>query len=428
MNDRVLFVDDEQKMLDAVARRFEGTFEIHTASSGAMALQMMEHQDPFGVVICDMRMPQMDGLQLIKEARKKFPDSIYMMLTGNQDLTTACNAVNVGQVFRLLHKPCHSSVLHRAIEDGLMQYDLLNGREDLLRRTFGGALTVLTEILELTHPIVFQRSHTVMRFVDELADQMGLGKPWDYRVAASLANIGRVVVGEHDQDRSDTYGVCIDSEAEIAGRLIANIPRLTDVAEIVRRHPNASRIPDHPEQSRETRIEAGALLLRTAIVYEFHLRSGLKPDRALTQLTHAIPGLAKSVLDAAARLDVSEFSAPDDERPDVEIRPYALKEGMILAQNVQTRDGSLLLSKGTRLSQAFIERLQQMAIRDDLRPLFVQAIVETPDAQEASEDSEPNAADESQGQSDGDTDVGANADHVAADSFSVADEPVAAPI
>ena len=106
MNRHVLFVDDDVKLLDGVTRRFETLFELQVASSGEEGLQKIRESGPFAVVVSDMRMPVMDGLQFIEQARGIAQETVFMMLTGNQDLLTASNAVNRGQVFRFLTKPC----------------------------------------------------------------------------------------------------------------------------------------------------------------------------------------------------------------------------------------------------------------------------------------------------------------------------------
>jgi DNA-binding NtrC family response regulator len=130
MTRRILFVDDEQNLLNGIERRLRSDFDLVTANSGIAALKAMDCQGPFAVVVTDMRMPGMDGIQFIKQARIKSRDSVFIMLTGNQDQTTAIHAVNHGQVFRFLAKPCPSTEIKNAIEDALRQHELVTSGKD----------------------------------------------------------------------------------------------------------------------------------------------------------------------------------------------------------------------------------------------------------------------------------------------------------
>ena len=89
MTKQVLFVDDEQSLLNGIDRRLGLEFELELATSGPEALEKMQNDGPFAVVVTDMQMPEMNGVQFIQNARKFAPDTIYLMLTGNQDLGTA---------------------------------------------------------------------------------------------------------------------------------------------------------------------------------------------------------------------------------------------------------------------------------------------------------------------------------------------------
>ncbi len=103
---RLLFVDDDPSLLKAIERNLCFDYELKTAESGQAGLDTIVNQEPFTVVVTDMKMPQMNGIQFIEQARKVSPDSIYIMLTGNQDVDTAIGAINDGSVFRFLNKPC----------------------------------------------------------------------------------------------------------------------------------------------------------------------------------------------------------------------------------------------------------------------------------------------------------------------------------
>ena len=112
---KVLLVDDEPKLLAALRRRLSTWFDVVTAESGAEALALIG-REPVGVMIADMQMPGMNGVELLKRVREIAPQVRRMMLTGNADQETAIAAVNEGQVMRFLRKPCPAETLKEAID------------------------------------------------------------------------------------------------------------------------------------------------------------------------------------------------------------------------------------------------------------------------------------------------------------------------
>jgi CheY-like chemotaxis protein len=138
VRERILFVDDEPQLLEGFQRLLSPAFQIETAVSGAEALAKLKRNGPYAVVVCDMRMPEMDGVRLLTKIRLEFPESVRIMLTGNSDQETAAKAVNEGNVFRFLTKPCDEDLLTRTLNAALIQYRVTNQKEDLLEKARSG--------------------------------------------------------------------------------------------------------------------------------------------------------------------------------------------------------------------------------------------------------------------------------------------------
>ena len=132
MTDKILFVDDDVNLLAAVRRNLEGQFHLETASSGAEALDLLARQGPYAVVVADMQMPGMNGVELLNSCRERFPDTVRTMLTNAADQETAVQAINGGYVFQFLNKPCPSEVLALALENSLRQYRLAQTRQQMM--------------------------------------------------------------------------------------------------------------------------------------------------------------------------------------------------------------------------------------------------------------------------------------------------------
>lgn len=120
--EKILVVDDEPNILEALQRQCRKKFHVYTALGGEQGLTMVRTVGPFAVIISDCRMPSMDGIQFLGLVRKIAPHTVRMMLTGNTDLETAMKAVNQGEIFRFLTKPCGPETFEKALEDGIKQY------------------------------------------------------------------------------------------------------------------------------------------------------------------------------------------------------------------------------------------------------------------------------------------------------------------
>src|SRR6266550_2540495 len=107
INDRpqVLFVDDEPLVLEGLRRSVHKEFLADLASSPDEGLEKLRHDGPYVIVVSDMHMPGMDGVEFLATVRVLSPDSMRVMLTGDNELDVAMRAVNEGSIFRFLRKP-----------------------------------------------------------------------------------------------------------------------------------------------------------------------------------------------------------------------------------------------------------------------------------------------------------------------------------
>lgn len=118
----ILLVDDDANLLDGFRRRLGSRFTLKTFTCPSEALEAIRRDGPFGVIVSDMRMPEMDGLFLLRRIRRYHPESVCIILTGDGDQELAVQAVNDGHIFRFLKKPCPHEALRQAIEEGLQEY------------------------------------------------------------------------------------------------------------------------------------------------------------------------------------------------------------------------------------------------------------------------------------------------------------------
>lgn len=140
MNNKVLLVDDEPLVLKALQRVLGGHLDLCFATDGVQALAMLESHGPFAAVVCDIRMPGMNGLDVLREMRRRSPETVRLALSGHADFDAAIAAVNDGAVFRFHTKPVSPEVLQASIDGALLRHHqekrsrgLIDPTDDLLQ-------------------------------------------------------------------------------------------------------------------------------------------------------------------------------------------------------------------------------------------------------------------------------------------------------
>jgi DNA-binding NtrC family response regulator len=111
---RVLFVDDEPRVLTTMRMLFRGRYELHFADSGVSALELLK-STPVDVIVSDQRMPGMTGIELLRAARELNPDAMRILLTGYSDLNAIIGSINEGEIFRFVNKPWSNDDLTRTV-------------------------------------------------------------------------------------------------------------------------------------------------------------------------------------------------------------------------------------------------------------------------------------------------------------------------
>ena len=130
---KLLLVDDEPNLTAALVRSLDrNQFEIFTADSAQKGLLILAGND-IDVVVSDERMPGMTGSEFLTEVRKRWPSTIRMILSGQADLEAAVRAINEGEVYRFLLKPCHPTELQMTILQGLQHKKLVTQSRKLLQ-------------------------------------------------------------------------------------------------------------------------------------------------------------------------------------------------------------------------------------------------------------------------------------------------------
>jgi DNA-binding NarL/FixJ family response regulator len=364
MNQRVLFVDDEPNVLEGIQRTLRKQVELQTASSGVEALRLIGESGPFAVVISDMRMPAMNGSQFLAKVREQEPDTVRMILSGHADLEATIAAVNEGHIYRFLTKPCPTDQLLAAVEDALNQYRLLTAEKVLLEQTLSGAVKMLIEILGMVSPAASSRAARLQRYTIELSGALGLSSHWEWGLAAFVSQIGCVALPkemlfkvEACQRLTQEERRLYESHPEVAGKLLAAIPRLEDVAAIVTAQFGSLNTNDLADDPRQWDIRsAGQLLLRAAIEYDRLVSRGASRDSAVTTLRQSTLKFPSIVLKALASLSTTAMGTVVRQ-----IRLADLTIGMILDEDLVSHKGIRLVPSGAEVTRTLMIRLTSIS-------------------------------------------------------------------
>src|ERR1700733_7928025 len=336
---------------------------VDTAIGGTAGLAAIQDNGPYSVIISDMRMPGMNGLEFLTRVQQAAPETVRMLLTGYSDIKTVMNAVNHGQVFQYLAKPCEPQTLAQAVTIGLSQFHLMRAEKDLLENTLMGAIEVLTDVLSAVSPEAFARSKRIAKYVKHLAAKLQLEPTWCYQAAAMLSQLGCITL-DPELLQAAYLGTRLSPEnrsryeahAAVAEALLVNVQRLEPVAWMVGQQfrPTTQKPSPTPYLSEED-MRLGAILLRVASSFESLRMSGLSIAESILRLRHRAEFDPK-LLDAF--VDLRE----DDSK--MELRKVALtkiKVGAILQQNVRNRGGVLIVAKGQEVTPPVLARLQHFS-------------------------------------------------------------------
>ena len=128
---KVLCVDDEPNILSALRRMLslEG-YEVFTAEGGTQALELLA-KEPVNVIISDMQMPGMHGVELLEKVRQQWPHTMRLMLTGASDMSGAIEAINQGAIYRYIAKPWNDEELLSTIRAAIAFGTLANEHDRL---------------------------------------------------------------------------------------------------------------------------------------------------------------------------------------------------------------------------------------------------------------------------------------------------------
>ncbi|EFL52806.1 response regulator receiver protein [Solidesulfovibrio fructosivorans JJ]] len=358
---KILFVDDDAELTASLKRKLRRKFAIDVAEGPLRALEAVTENGPYAVVVADLRMPGIDGLELLARLKKACPDTIRIMLTGYAGLEEAMRAVNVGGVFRFLAKPCPEEELEEALAAGVAQYLQVTGEKEFLKGSLRGIIKVLTDLLELLNPEATARSARVKRLVTDMARYCDAPDIWRIELAVILSQLGAMVMPESMFATLRAKGTLKGERAALFARhpaigadILDNIPKLGEVAHIIRHQetPFAGEGTDGPSGKQ---IPLGSRLLKVALDYDRLLTSGVGRDEAL-----AVMAEREGLYDPKALELLGVLAGSREGYSRGEASVTSLTAGMVLEEDICLGTGEKAAVAGQVVDPGLIERLHDL--------------------------------------------------------------------
>ncbi len=356
---RILIVDDDRDLLRALRDGLLGSFLVETASDPREALERLGTIPELAVVVADMRMPGMSGLELLRQARSIVPNASRMMLTSADDAQTAIAAINEGNVCRFLTKPCGLHVLEAAIREALDLRQTIHHLLEAQFRTLAGTVEVLSKVIQMVKPESHALAQRLSQRMRELALEMLHPEFWELEVAAMLTPLGAIGSAQPYSDGDPTAAFSGDFP-QAAAALLRQIPRLEKIAcSVAYLGKNFDGSGQPQDGIAGNQIPLGARMLRVVRDLEERLGTGCTAGEAL-RLMQLDEGLYDPSVLAAALACFGED--PHAHLPNTtSVSWLALQEGDTLADDIPSETGSLLLTKGCRVTPNLRRMLQEMA-------------------------------------------------------------------
>lgn len=377
---RILCVDDEKNVLEGLARTLHALYSVEIAIGGVRGLDLLRSKGPFVAVVSDLRMPGMNGVEFLARARLVAPDTVRLLLTGHGDLEASIAAINEGNIFRFLTKPCPTDVLAKSLAACTEQYRLITSERVLLEQTLRGSIQALTDILALAEPVAFGRATRVRQHVLKLMAHFGILETWPVEVAAMLSQIAYVTLPPNTQHNvyhgdplSEAERRMIERLPKVLDQILANIPRLETVRGILRLHFR---------KFAELTISAdlaswGARALKVAVDYDVVESNTGAIEHPFDVLRSRSGWYDPVIVEALAEL----HGGGRREVVVQELRLGDLAVGMIFDEDVKSAKGLLLIARGQEVTPGLLERVRnfssELGIHEPIR-MVVRQLVQEP--------------------------------------------------
>ncbi|HLK70677.1 MAG TPA: HD domain-containing phosphohydrolase, partial [Steroidobacteraceae bacterium] len=267
-------------------------------------------------------------------------------------------AVNKGQIFRFLTKPCPADELISCLEAAVDQHRLITAERVLLQQTLIGCIRALADVLGLTNPVAFGRASRLRQQVMAFADYLGCAPGfWELEAAVMLSQLGYLSLPEelvekiyYGEQLTPEERVLAGGVPEVAVKLLGHIPRLEPVTQILQALNDTSAQLLQRGSSTATAVR----ILKLVTEYDALIAQGQTPELA----TQFLQSRADQHDPQLVRKFATYLGTSSGEMQVIEMALRHVRPGMTILQDVRTELGTLLVARGFEVTERFVERIR----------------------------------------------------------------------
>lgn len=395
----ILFIDDNMELIQELAAHFFSKYNVVTAQNGEEGLKILKHQGPFAAVICNIKMPGMDGISFLYNVRKLAPNTRRIVMSSVAEHETLIRAINKARVYHFIQKPCPPAMLEMIIDKAVNRYGFISAQKDMIAKTLMSVTQAYRDILAMTNPIAYSRSSHVASIVEQLSKILNLRNAWIYQHAGLLSQVGCVKIPPETMEKVFTNQQLSSIDQKLlteyprwSYELINKLPKMDLIAEMILKQQddfNGPPMPEAPKLSEEEKmaikegtmeapepydyyavenltylgditlrppVEIGAELLRVAADFETFISSGHDIEGAIDALKLRNKDNSYNPLIINALYHVN---LPEVTKKIIEIPINQLSKQMTFEHDVLSKCGALLARKGKSYNNTYQELFEK---------------------------------------------------------------------
>ena len=363
---KILFVDDEVDLLNGLKRTLRKDFTIEIAVGAENGLITLEEKGPFAVVVSDYQMPKMNGVEFLIKVKDKSPETTRVILTGQADMQAAINAINQGNIFRFINKPCEHDLLKSILNSCIQQHKLVTAEKELLEKTLKGSVNILLDILSIARPDIFGKSSRIKQYIIQIYRLLNIKRSWSVELAAMFYFIGTITLPREMIDKL-SYGENFTKEEKeiyfesenLRSSLLNNIPRFETVLKVIeytgKNYKDFDKLPINIK-SYDLYI-LGSHILKIAISFERLLTSSESNNEDIIKILESREGMYNPKLLPL----FSEVALEMNSIASAKLMVNDLTCDMTIDQDVKNSEGTLLISRGQKITEPLLLCLRNLA-------------------------------------------------------------------
>jgi len=314
--EKILIIDDELMPRYSIQQILKGRYTVFTATGGREGLDLMA-KNPIDLVVLDLRMPDMDGITVLREIKKRYPDTEVILLTAYASLDSARSALRLG-AFDYLTKPFDKDDVINVIERGLQKKrdlstkkleheDLLLTKEYLTQEIesvrqnlmlyYDGTIKALIYAIDAKDHYTFDHSEHVAKLSSVIAEGVGLSRLGKDKLqhAAIMHDIGKIGISEHLLRKESLLTrdehIEMRKHPNIGARIVNAVPFLEDTVEVILYHHERFDGTGYPEGLKGDKIPLTARIVAIADTVDAMMRD--RPYRKALSYSQLIDELKK---------------------------------------------------------------------------------------------------------------------------------------